>query len=185
MKILTGELKGRALLRVASPSLRPTSDKVRMALANALRARLAGAKVLDLFCGTGGVGMEFLSNGAERAVFFDSAVSHLTAARKSAEGLQISARCSFVRGEFPAALSSCVRYGPFDLIFADPPYDSVSPADLLQKIRDLNLLVPAGVVIIEVRKRASARSTAAGSGFKFLDQRRYGDSELIWFGVTS
>jgi len=123
MRIIGGRLKRAALKAPKGLSVRPTTDKVREALFNALRARIPidGTLVLDLFAGTGALGFEALSRGAERAVFVEDDASVLSVTKANASALGLEEACTFVRSDVLKWLRRPVRQR-FDLIFADPPY---------------------------------------------------------------
>jgi 16S rRNA (guanine966-N2)-methyltransferase len=165
MRIVAGELKGRSL---ASPggNVRPTADRVREAVFSILGG-VEGARVLDLFCGTGALGIEALSRGAERAVLVDIDV---TTVRRNVTGLGLAGRATVVR-------SDAIRYlrergeDRFDLAFCDPPYklaDRLAP-ELDSHISDR--LVPGGLLITESAAREPLEFSLP------LDrERRYGDT---------
>ena len=123
MRIIGGTFKGR---RLSGPSqgrqIRPTSDKVRQAVFNMLESQdlVAGARVLDAFCGTGALGLEALSRGASYAEFWDVNATPLKTARENACMLDIEKSCRFIRRDADRPLSAPGK--PFDLIFLDPPY---------------------------------------------------------------
>jgi 16S rRNA (guanine(966)-N(2))-methyltransferase RsmD len=148
MRIIAGRLRGRTLLAPPGHATRPTTDRVREALFNLLAARrsLEGARVLDLFAGTGALGLEALSRGAAAAVFVEAHAPTLRRARRNAEALGVAAACTFLRADAVAWLRrpAAVR---FDLVFADPPYD----LDALPALPDLARphLSPGGLFALE------------------------------------
>jgi 16S rRNA (guanine966-N2)-methyltransferase len=172
MRIVAGELGGRRLLSPPRGSdVRPTSDRVREALFSMLGGDVAGARVLDLFCGTGALGIEALSRGAEHCVFVDSAIGP---AHRNVAALKIEDRSELVRAE---ALEYLGREGPvFDLILCDPPYR------LARRVGpDLDKLLPP-------RLAPGARVVAESSVDEPVElaarperERRYGETLLrIW-----
>lgn len=124
MRIIGGRLKRAVLRAPAGRDVRPTTDRVREALFNVLQARISmhGAVVLDLFAGTGALGFEALSRGAERIVFVEADAAVLRVTKTNAVSLGVEEACSFVRSDALKWLSGS-REARFDLIFADPPYD--------------------------------------------------------------
>lgn len=123
MRIIAGTHKGRTLKAPTWAGLRPTSDRLRETLFNILAPRVAGARVLDVFAGTGAVALESLSRGAVAAVCIedDRRAQALIAANRAAVGED--ARCMIVRGEARRTLGAPIPGGPFDIVFMDPPYD--------------------------------------------------------------
>jgi len=124
MRIIGGRLKRAVLKAPRGRDVRPTTDRVREALFNVLHAQISidGARVLDLFAGTGALGLEALSRGAERAVFVEADASVLRVTRTNAAALAVEEACSLVRSDALKWLRRPVRQR-FDLVFADPPYD--------------------------------------------------------------
>ena len=148
MRIIAGRFKGRSLRAPKGRETRPTTDRVREALFNLLVARrpLDGARVLDLFAGTGALGLEALSRGAASAVFVEQHAPTLRLARQNAADLGVEAACSFLRADAVAYLQRPPQV-PFDLVFADPPYG----LDALPDLPGLACahLVPGGLLALE------------------------------------
>jgi 16S rRNA (guanine966-N2)-methyltransferase len=168
MRIVAGELKGRRLL---SPprggEVRPTSDKVREALF-AMLGDVSGAVVLDLFSGTGALGIEALSRGAERATFVDSAVGP---SHRNVAALGLEDRAELVRAD---ALRYLGRPGPaFDLILCDPPYRLARRIGLELDQLLAPRLAPGGKIVIESSAREPVELSAPPER-----ERRYGDTLL-------
>lgn len=148
MRIIGGRLRRRALLAPKGRDVRPTTDRVREALFNLLGARRtpAGARVLDLFAGTGALGLEAISRGAEAVVFVEADPQALRTARANAAALGVEAQCSFVRADAFAYLRGAP--GPrYDLVFADPPYELARLPELPALVRPH--LAPDGLLVLE------------------------------------
>jgi 16S rRNA (guanine(966)-N(2))-methyltransferase RsmD len=174
MRVVAGELGGR---RLASPpkgsGARPTADRVREAIFSIL-GDIEGARVLDLYCGTGAMGIEAMSRGAARATLVDTRTSIV---RRNVRELGLEGRCRVVRGD-------AIRYlrrerGRFDLVFCDPPYRL---ADRLAA--QLDQLVPdrlrkGGRLIVETAARGPLELTV-----RLLTERRYGDTLVRIHGET-
>ena len=152
MRIIAGRLRRRQLRTPKGRLTRPTTDRVREALFNLVEARrrLDGADVLDLFAGTGSLGLEALSRGAVAASFVEQQSRVLKIARQNADDLEVSDACWFLRADAVAYLE---RYSgpPFDVIFADPPYE----LEALPRLPNLALphLKPGGLFVLEHDKR--------------------------------
>ncbi|MBK6877673.1 MAG: RsmD family RNA methyltransferase [Ignavibacteria bacterium] len=141
MRIISGSLKGRKLIPPKSAEIRPTADRAKETLFNIVcnRYSLNGARVLELFCGSGAVGFECISRGAEEIVFVDL---NIELAKKNAEHLGVIDKCRFIKGDsmkFPGTLSE-----KFDFIFADPPYDFGRYDELLDM-----LMIRADIIVLE------------------------------------
>ena len=148
MRIITGTARGLPLAVPRGDATRPTSDRVREAIFSSLGARVPGAAVLDLFAGTGALGLEAVSRGARSAVFVEQARAALDCLVKNLAKIAPSAQV--VRGDVLRELARLT--GPFDLIFADPPYGT-EIAPVLAAIRQRTLLAPDGLLVWESAKR--------------------------------
>lgn len=177
MRIIAGRFKGRRLTSFAGSSTRPTSDRVRENLFNIL-GDLSDARVLDLFAGTGAVGLEALSRGAKTVQFVERSGRAAATLKKNVALLNASPFVSIWRRPVDAALEQLVREDArFDLIFADPPYEQAST--LLKPVftSSAALLADAGTLVVE--HPAGAYETP--ETIEQTDRRRYGDSFLSFF----
>jgi len=148
MRIIAGRFRRRGLHAPKGHLTRPTTDRARESLFNIVESRLEldGAEVLDLFAGTGALGLEAISRGAETAIFVEQDPAVLKFARMNAEELGVARQCQFFRSD---AVSYLERYSgpPFDLILADPPYELAD----LPRLPELAILhlKPDGLFILE------------------------------------
>ncbi len=175
VRVTGGSLRGFQLAEPGGDRLRPTSARVREAIFNVLAARIEDAAVLDLFAGTGALGIEALSRGAARAVFVEN---HRSSARSIVQSLAragMSERGSVVRGALPGALDAAES--PFDLIFLDPPYDSEQASPTLSAAAPL--LAAGGLVVYEHRSRYNPPERPLG--LTLSDRRVYGDTAVAFF----
>ncbi len=177
IRVTGGALRGFQLAEAGGARLRPTSARVREAIFNVLAARveLEGSAALDLFAGTGALGVEALSRGAASAVFVES---HRPAAHAIVQSLAragLSERGSVVRGRLPAAVASLE--GPFTLVFLDPPYDSDQALPTLSAAAPL--LAAGGLVVYEHRSRYNPPERPLG--LTLADRRVYGDTAVAFF----
>lgn len=182
MRIVAGLAKGRRLTPPASTT-RPTSDRAREALFNSLSALLDldGARVLDLFAGTGAVGLEALSRGAHEAVLVESGRAALAVLARNAETVGLPG-ATVVGRPVTAYLDGPLGAAPgFDLVFADPPYayrdDEL--AGVLAALVEPGRLAPDAVVVVERSARAGALRWPAG--ITAMQDRRYGEG-MLWYG---
>jgi 16S rRNA (guanine966-N2)-methyltransferase len=179
MRVTGGRLGGRRL--VAPPSgVRPTADRVRESLFARL-TDLDGVRVLDLYAGTGALGIEALSRGAAHAVFVERSNASLSALRRNLRALDLDAQARVVRGDVRGALRRLAGDGlRFDLVLADPPYDDPAVAAPLELLVSGGLLAPGATVVVERSRRHPLPPVA---GLVSRETRRYGDTELEWLEV--
>ena len=173
MRIIAGQFKGRRLKAPKWDGLRPTSDKLRETLFNILSPRITGARVLDVFAGTGAVGLESLSRGADHVVFIeqDRRAAALIADNATLCGVQN--RCVIIRDRAEHALQDRISPDPFDVVVLDPPYDFEPLAAVLEMA--LRHLAPGGLLILE---HACRRAAPAVTGGRAIRTVRSGDSAL-------
>ena len=174
MRVIAGELKGQRLVAPRGHRVRPTSDRVREAVFSALGARTEGARVLDLFCGTGALAIEALSRGAASAVLVDR---DPRAALGNVERLGLRERVELVRsdaGRWLEARGEEVAPPLFDLIFVDAPYRLADRVGQELETRLPLLLAENGRAVIE----SGARSPLRIDSLECLRQRRYGAAEV-------
>lgn len=179
MRVIAGSAKGRELKGPRSPRtgaspIRPTSDKVRGALFDILASRIVGARVLDLYAGTGSLAIEALSRGAASAdlVEADHQALRLIAENLERSGLAVGARVWPMRVERTLPLLN----GQYDLILADPPYASAQLTPLLASLASGGLLREGGIVVFEHASRVSPPEGV--SGLRLSRSRRHGDTTL-------
>lgn len=149
MRIIGGEFGSRRIITPPGEHTRPTLDRTRESLFNVLQGRIQGASVLDLFAGSGALGLEALSRGAERAVFCDNSRGAAQAIRANIESLMVGSRAKLLHMDWHRATETLERTEErFDIIFVDPPYQ-MRYEPILQQIVQLRLLAPEGWVIME------------------------------------
>ena len=182
MRIISGHLRGRDLGRVPD-GVRPTTDRVRESLFSSLGA-LEGCAVLDLFAGTGALGLEAYSRGADRVVFVERSKGVARALRKRLQrlGLAEEERLRLVVADARRALKRLAEAGEagFDLVFVDPPYVEGGESErepILEALFTSGLLDSEAMVVVEGPTRHPLRPLP---GIRVVDERRYGDSLLTW-----
>jgi len=192
MRIIGGRFRGK---RLAEPDafgvaagggeahLRPTSDRVRESLFNLLAhgdygdpPPPEGRRVLDLFAGTGALGLEALSRGAARAVFIDDLAAARALVRENADSLGVTGQIKIWRRD-ATRLGPC-RGEPFGLIFADPPYRSELGAKALASARAGGWIAPGAVIVLEL---AADQQVPETDWLTAADRRRYGDTQILIF----
>ncbi|HEX2189760.1 MAG TPA: 16S rRNA (guanine(966)-N(2))-methyltransferase RsmD [Longimicrobiaceae bacterium] len=170
MRIVAGEWGGRRIQAPPGRATRPTTDRVREAWMSAVADLVPGARVLDLFAGSGALGLEALSRGAERATFVENAPAALRVLRANLDALGAGARAETVRAD-AVRWAAGLPAGAFDLAFADPPYGQGLAAALLERFAEVPF---AGMLCVE-HGRGDALPDLPGAR-----TRRYGDTSLTF-----
>jgi 16S rRNA (guanine966-N2)-methyltransferase len=185
MRIVGGRLGGRTLAAPKSQNIRPTSDRLRESLFNILAHGygdpITGARVLDLFAGTGALGLEAMSRGAAFALFIDDGAEARALIRQNVEALGLGGITRIFRRD-ATRLGAVHPNEPFGLVFLDPPYRKGLAEKSLESLRDGGWLAPDAVVIVE---EAADAEFAMPDGFAEMERRRYEDTELVLLRVGS
>lgn len=179
MRIIAGEFKRRHLKTPKWDGLRPTSDKLRETLFNILAPRVAGARVLDVFAGTGAVGLESLSRGAASVVFVESDRRAVTLIEENTSLCGVRDRCAIIRDTAERALQKPIAGDPFDLIILDPPYEFEPLARVLNAAG--THLAPGGLLVLEHARRTPV---PAADGIRGVRTVQSGDSALSFFEAS-
>ncbi len=180
MRIVGGSLSGRVLRAPGGATTRPTSEKVREALFNILGS-VEGDHVLDLFAGSGGLGIEALSRGAVHVTFVDAARPALIAIRGNLRDLGLEARATIHAGDAVTVAAKHPPTVPWRIVFVDPPYRSDLAARAVLALPPAHLAADAVIVIEHDRRNAPPDSL--GSLIR-TDQRRYGDTLISFFKLA-
>ena len=184
MRIAGGRLKGRALLTPAGRDIRPTSDRLRETIFNILAHRFddaaRDARVLDLFAGTGAMGIEALSRGAAFAAFVDDGAEARGLLRGNIEALGLGGVTRVLKRD-AAELGAIRSFDPFGLVFCDPPYGKGLGEKALDSALQGGWLKPDALVVLEERAGAKLQLPP---GFSVLDERESGESKLVFSRVT-
>jgi 16S rRNA (guanine966-N2)-methyltransferase len=178
IRLVGGSLGGRVLRAPPGLTTRPTGARVRKALFDILGPRVAGARVADLFAGSGALGLEALSRGAASADLHESGRQALTTLAANVHDLGLKDRATIVPGPLPASIAP----GPaWDLVLIDPPWRAGHEAPILARLIATGRLAADALVILERDARDEAPEAAARTlGFDVTDARHYGDTALLF-----
>ena len=183
MRIVAGEFRGRELITPKGDATRPTAARAREALF-AILFDVREARVLDLYAGSGALGLEALSRGAERAVFVEAGKPAQRAIKSNVDALGVAPRATLLPLRAEAALHALQRLGPFSLVFADPPWaDAQAALVVLEGLSRADLLAPAARLVLEHAARG-APEVAENSPLRAVDTRRWGDTAVTIFEVA-
>lgn len=178
MRIVGGEFRGRPLATPRTDAIRPTTDRTREALFNVLAHRFAdrleGGRVLDLFAGTGALGLEALSRGASACVFIEESAEGRGLIRDNVEAFGLQGRTKIFRRD-ATALGAAGTIVPFGLIFADPPYGRGLGEKALNSALEGGWLQPQALCVVE---ETASVNFDAGPRFREIDQRSYGETVI-------
>jgi 16S rRNA (guanine966-N2)-methyltransferase len=179
MRIVAGKFRGASLVAPKGLATRPTSDRVRQALFNVLEHGapafdFEGARVLDLFAGSGALGLETLSRGARFALFIEDEAAARGAIRRNVEALGLTGASKIWRRD-ATTLGEAGTLAPFDLLFCDPPYRQGLGERALQAAAEGGWIAPGGIAVLEERADSEIAWPAP---FAEIDQRRYGDTQI-------
>ena len=179
MRIVGGRLRGRALATPKSQGIRPTADRLREALFNILIHAygdpITGARVLDLFAGTGALGLEAVSRGAAFALFVDDGAEARALLRQNVEALGLGAITRIFRRD-ATKLGPAHPVEPFSLVFLDPPYGKGLAEKALVSAREGGWLTDNALIVIEEAVEAGFK---APEGYEEIERRKYDDTEFI------
>ncbi len=180
MRVVGGRLKGRHLASPPSRHIRPTADRLRESLFNILIHAyddpIADARVLDLFAGTGALGIEAISRGAKFALFVDNGAEARALLRNNVEALGLGGVTKVYRRD-AGNLGPAHPVDPFSLVFLDPPYGMKLAEKALASLRDGGWLTPRALLAVEETKAAGF---VTPQGFEELERRTYDDTELVF-----
>ena len=177
MRVISGKARGVTLKTPDGLVTRPTSDRVKEALFSIIQFDLPGARVLDLFGGTGQLGIEALSRGAKKAVFVDAGESACKLIRENLKRTKMELEGQVVRSDYLAYLQRSKEQ--FDIIFLDPPYAEVFLENALKKITEIDILQSGGIIVAE--RPADKPLDMEFSGFSRSKDYKYGNTLLTFY----
>ncbi len=181
MRIVGGEFRGRALAAPNSQAIRPTTDRTRESLFNILSHAypevLDGTRVLDLFAGTGAVGIEALSRGCRQALFIENSVEGRGLLWENIDAFGLHGRARILRRD-ATLLGSIGNIDPFQLLFADPPYGKGLGEKAMAAAHAGGWLAPGALAILEERADVAVAPDAV---FQFLEERTFGDTKMYFY----
>jgi 16S rRNA (guanine966-N2)-methyltransferase len=179
MRIVGGKFRGRALKSPSSDAIRPTADRLRESifniLAHAYADPVSDARVLDLFAGTGALGIEAMSRGARFALFVEDAAEARALIRENVEALALPGITRLFRRD-ATNLGDAKPVEPFDLVFCDPPYGHGLAEKALASARAGGWLAPGALIVVEEEKGAFKTP----EGFEEIERRAYDDTEFVF-----
>lgn len=184
LKITSGQFRGRLIHSLSGTDTRPTSERLRQAWLNALQVSLQDSRVLDLFSGSGALGLEAISRGASYVVFVESNPKASEIIQKNINLLGIQDQAWVITGKVEQILTRVLEEPPFDLMFMDPPYHQGYEEKILNDWPLKSLLVEHGKICIESARRKGVNPPVgypAPQGFQIIRDQLYGESQLTFY----
>ena len=183
MRVISGTFRGRRLKGPKGQELRPTGDRLKETLFNILAPRISGAVMLDVFSGTGAIGIEAISRGASRVLFIEKNPAAVELIRGNLHACGVEGGCEIIQEDAFKCLRSLARKGfHADIIFLDPPYDWLPYQDLLKLAVRPEILSKDGAAVIEHLRKAALPDT--GDGYHRFRTVRHGDSCLSFYRIS-
>ena len=173
MRVISGSARGRRLVSLDGDYTRPTTDRVKESVFNIIMPCIADSVMLDLFAGSGALGIEGLSRGAAKAVFVENSADAVKIVKTNVLNTHLSDRAVFYKGDFKDYLTSSAE--KFDIVFLDPPYNSGFYEPALLLIRERGLLKSGGLAVIE---RQHDIPLPEIDGFRIYTDRKYGKTSI-------
>lgn len=181
MRVISGKSRGKKLASLEGDNTRPTLDRVKEAMFNKIQFNIKDATVLDLFAGTGALGIEALSRGAKDVYFCDKAPEAIQVIKQNATNTNNLDKSVIINKDYNEALKKlAVQNKKVDIVFLDPPYKTNLATESLQKIIMSNLLTEDGIVIIETDDINKEKEILKIENVEIFDKRKYGSVWLIF-----
>jgi 16S rRNA (guanine966-N2)-methyltransferase len=176
VRVIAGKYRGRKLIGPKRDDFRPTLDRVKESIFNVLGGDLIDSVVLDLFCGTGALGIEAISRGAMRATFVDHDKAILNIARDNTVSLGIDRKSKFFAADVFEFMKKLADFSA-DIVFADPPYDNAYGSAIIQGAIEHNMVHPGGILVLERFKKDIPKA----DGFKLVKNLKFGQTEVDFY----
>lgn len=180
MRVISGTARGKKLVSLEGMNTRPTLDRVKEALFNILQFDIQDKNILDLFAGSGAIGIEAISRGAKSATFCDNSAAAIKIIQTNIRNTRSTDKAVVLNKDYIEALELLAKKNSkFDIIYLDPPYKTELANIAIDKIIDLNLLSKDGIIILETDD-AKKEETIKTDGIEIFDKRKYGRAILIF-----
>lgn len=180
MRVISGKARGKKLVSLEGMNTRPTLDRVKEALFNIIQFDIVDKNILDLFAGSGAIGIEAISRGAKAVTFCDNSLDAIKIIKTNIENTRSVNQATVLNKDYIKALQYLAeKKSKFDVIYLDPPYKTDFANIAINKIIDLNLLSKDGIIILETDD-ANKEEEINKQGIEIFDKRKYGRAILIF-----
>lgn len=179
MRIISGKARGTKLFTLEGLDTRPTLDRVKESLFNIINNRIYASSVLDLFSGSGAIGLEFASRGAKRVVLCDASKKATDIIKKNIEKTHLEEKVELYNLDFKKMLEE-IKEKKFDIIYLDPPYKTDYIKESIELIKKYNIISPDGLIIAETDEDEKIEKQLKELDVNVLDKRKYGRANLFF-----
>ena len=182
MRVISGKARGKKLNSLEGITTRPTLDRVKESLFNIIQSRLEEANILDLFAGSGALGIEALSRGAKTATFCDKSSEAIKIIKRNVEDTKFTEQSTIINTDYILLLKKLAKQNQkFDIIFLDPPFSKNIATIALENIINMDLLTEDGLLIIETNDvKREEENLKCNKNIEIFDKRKYGSVWLIF-----
>ncbi len=177
MRIITGTAKGKKLMTLEGDATRPTSERIKEAIFSSLQFDIENRAVLDLFAGSGQMGLEALSRGAASAMFIDSAAEAIAVCKENAKRTELFDKCRFLVSDYRNFIRKAAGERKFDLVFIDPPYAMTCCTEALRRLTEADLLLKGALIVLESGEEEI--DTEALTAFEVQKKTAYGKKTAV------
>ena len=178
LRIITGEFKGKKLKSLEGDATRPTSDRIKGAMFSSIQFDIENRRVLDLFAGTGQLGLEAMSRGAESVTFVDLEREAMDIVKANAKYLGVFEKCRYAVSDWRNFIRKAAGRDTYDLVFIDPPYAMACAMEALRLLSEKKLIIPGALIVIESGEE-DVSGVADLAGFEVLKSASYGKKTAL------
>ena len=179
MRIITGSAKGKKLLSLEGDATRPTSERIKEAIFSSIQFDVEGRRVLDLFAGSGQMGLEALSRGAEKATFIDLSRDAMEIVKQNAKLTGFFDKSHFLVSDWRNYIRKASGREQFDLVFVDPPYAMQCCADAAAYLAKSELIIPGAIVVLESGEEEILLEDPRLNGYNVIKSTHYGKKTFV------
>ena len=179
MRIITGSAKGKKLITLEGEATRPTSERIKEAIFSSIQFEVEGRVVLDLFAGSGQMGLEALSRGAQRATFIDSSREAMEIVKQNSKTTGFFEKCHYLVSDWRNYIRKASGREQYDLVFVDPPYAMECCADAANYLAEKSLIIPGAIVVLESGEEEIDPADARLSGYRVIKSTHYGKKTFV------
>jgi len=179
MRIISGKSRGTKLYTLEGMNTRPTLDRVKESIFNIIQSEIAGATVLDLFSGSGAIGLEMLSRGAEKAILCDNSKEAIEVINKNIQKTHMEEKAEIYNTDFKTCIEK-VKNEKFDIIYLDPPYNTNYIEQSLRMIIEEDIIKSDSLIILETDEKERILKEIESINIEIIDERKYGRAAVVF-----